>query len=122
MWLGSQFCAEYITRHRDVLRDVPSFWTREQRGEEASAWLVFRHKLEYLAALSEAGRQGPRRAFCIPESAVAASNVSERVMLFLAIALMESFRIAVDVGVEPDLAAMPGFVTDRSRRAIVATW
>ncbi|MGX7829784.1 helix-turn-helix transcriptional regulator [Actinokineospora sp. 24-640] len=49
MWLGSDFCARHILRHTDALHDVPAFWTREQRGEESSTWLVFAHKYTYLA-------------------------------------------------------------------------
>ena len=48
MWLGSQFCASHILRHTDTLTDMPAFWTREQRGEEASTWLLFEHKYDYL--------------------------------------------------------------------------
>src|SRR5262249_40580493 len=43
-WLGSEFCARYILRHSAELTELPVFWTREQRGEEACTWLLFRHK------------------------------------------------------------------------------
>lgn len=123
MWLGSQFCASHILRHSDALCAAPRFWTREQRGEEASGWLLFAHKLSYLqqsAANDEA--DGPRRAFCIPPSAVTGSPRAERVLLILAMALMESFGIDVDVCAEPEYAAVPGFVADDRRTAIMANW
>lgn len=122
MWLGSRFCAEHIFRHAGELTDVPSFWTREQRGEEASSWLLFRHKLDYLAGYARHGVEVPRRAFCVPEDSVRESSVPERVLMFLCVALMESFGIVVDVGTDPELARVPGFVTDREGRAIVANW
>lgn len=48
MWLGSIFCAKHILRHAETLSGTPMFWTREQRGEEASTWLFFAHKYNYL--------------------------------------------------------------------------
>lgn len=123
MWLGSQFCASHILRHASVLTDVPMYWTREQRGEEASTWLLFAHKYAYLRETG-ASAQGdtPRRAFCVPPAVVTNSNRPERIMLLLAMALMESFGITIDVCVEPEYAAVPGFVFDRHRHAIVANW
>jgi transcriptional regulator with XRE-family HTH domain len=44
MWLGSDFCARHILKGLGEMPALPSFWTREQRGEEASAWLLFDHK------------------------------------------------------------------------------
>ena len=125
MWLGSQFCASHILRHTDTLTDMPAFWTREQRGEEASTWLLFEHKYDYLrqsAGAASGADTGPTRAFCIPASAVADSSRPERILLLLAVALMESFGITVDVCAEPEYAAVPGFVFDGHRRAIVANW
>jgi transcriptional regulator with XRE-family HTH domain len=125
MWLGSQFCASHILRHTEKLTDIPAFWTREQRGEEASTWLLFAHKYAYLRQ-SGGARPGsdtaPTRAFCIPPSAVADSSRPERIMLLLAMALMESFGITVNVTAEPEYAAVPGFVFDGHRHAIVANW
>src|SRR6185312_15633687 len=118
-------CARHILRHTDALTDVPTFWTREQRGEEASTWLLFAHKYAYLQQLpsGEPGR-GPAltRGLCVPPSTVIDSSRSERILLLLAIALMESFNIAVNVTTEPEYAPVPGFVFDGSRRAIVANW
>ena len=48
MWLGSDFCARHITRHSAAMTGAPTFWTREQTGEAASAWLLFAHKYDYL--------------------------------------------------------------------------
>jgi transcriptional regulator with XRE-family HTH domain len=123
MWLGSHFCASHILRHVDTIADVPRFWTREQRGEEASTWLLFAHKFAYLQRSAGNGDHiAPRRAFCIPPSAVSESHQAERILLLLAMALMESFGIIVDVCVEPEYTAVPGFVVDGHRKAIVANW
>lgn len=125
MWLGSDFCARHILRHADTLTDVPVFWTREQHGEEASTWLLFAHKYDYLrrspAAFAGTGAT-PTRAFCIPPSAVVESRSAEKTLLLLAAALMESFGIRVDVCVEPEYTTVKGFVLDQNRRAIVANW
>jgi hypothetical protein len=121
-WLGSVFCAGHIRRHYPVLTDVPVFWTQERRGEEASTWLLFTHKLDYLRATA-AQFAGSRtvRAFCVPRSAVDGSPSGERILLLLAVALMESYGIEVVVTDKPEYAGTAGFVSDR-RRAIVATW
>ncbi|WP_025616837.1 hypothetical protein [Salinispora cortesiana] len=53
--------------------DQPVFWTREQYGEEATTWLLFRHKIDYLHATSErftTPTVPAARVFCIPETAV----------------------------------------------------
>ncbi|MFF5291907.1 hypothetical protein [Paractinoplanes globisporus] len=124
MWLGSMFCADHIRRHTSDLTGPPVFWTREQRGEEAASWLLFTHKNQYLQDTS--GRAGPGeqlvRAFCVPRSAVAESASSERALLLLAAALMESYGIRATVTDASELAATPGFVYDNDRRAITATW
>jgi len=121
MWLGSQFCANHILRNSDKLTATPSYWTREQRGEEASTWLLFAHKYAYLQQ-STGTDTTPTRAFCVPPSTVAASAKPERILLLLAVALMESFGITVDICSEPEYAALPGFVFDGHRHAIVANW
>jgi transcriptional regulator with XRE-family HTH domain len=124
MWLGSDFCARHILRYAERLADAPAFWTREQRGEEASTWLLFAHKYEYLRRL--AGRFGSNtglsRAFCIPADTVAASPRFERVVLLLAAALMESFGVRIEVCGDPEYAGVEGFVLDHSRQAIIANW
>jgi hypothetical protein len=123
MWIGSYFCAHHILRHLDGLADIPEFWTRERRGEEASTWLLFRHKYDYLRAIAERFAGGPMtRAFCIPPDAVAASPPGERILLLLSAALMESFGIQVNVCTETEYSAVEGFVLDRGREAIVANW
>jgi DNA-binding XRE family transcriptional regulator len=125
MWLGSDFCARHILRHSDTLIDVPVCWTREQRGEEASTWLLFAHKYTYLrqSAAKFVGTQtAPTRALCIPPASAGASSRPERILLLLAVALMESFGIRVDVCVEPEYTSMHGFVFDQHRQAIVANW
>ncbi len=123
MWVGSDFCARHILRHLDDLGGVPEFWTREQRGEEASTWLLFRHKYEYLQAVMERFGGTPlRRSFCIPPDTVAASPTGERVLVLFAAALMESFKISIAVCPDPEYGAVPGFVLDPGHRAIVANW
>ncbi|MFC8850357.1 MULTISPECIES: helix-turn-helix domain-containing protein [unclassified Micromonospora] len=124
MWLGSAFCADHINRQSADLTEVPTFWTREQTGEEASTWLLFGHKLRYLAATAarfNTSSQQMTRLFCVPRVAVDATTRSERVLLLLAVALMESFGIDVAVTDEPEYSALPGLVLTR-QRAIVATW
>ena len=84
MWLGSSFCARHILRNLASPQGLPAFWTREQTGEEACAWLLFRHKHTYLQQISGqfAGTADPLvRGFCVPEDAVMASVRWERVLL-----------------------------------------
>jgi hypothetical protein len=123
LWLGSDFCARHILRHRHVLDSPPTFWTREQRGEEASAWLFFAHKFEYLVRL---GRQYPSgemtRTFCVPEDVVNDAQLGERVLVFLAMALMESFGIRTRMITEPEYAHVDGFALSGQRRAVIANW
>jgi hypothetical protein len=125
MWLGSDVCARHITKNLARLVDVPVFWTREQRGEEASTWLLFAHKLDYLRATTEPfARTGshPTRVFCIPEEAVAASPATERLLVLLAAALMEAHGVIVHVTAGPSYAEVPGFVWTSSGPALIATW
>lgn len=117
MWLGSDFCARHIVRNLGVLDRQPLFWTREQRGEEASPWLLWRHKLAYLQRTS---RGGVARGFCIPEAQVAASPRYERALLFLSAALMEANGIQVRVTDEPSYGEVEGFVL--GGKAIIANW
>lgn len=123
MWLGSQFCADHVRRHTPVLTGPPVFWTREQCGEQAASWLLFDHKQRYLSDTAPASAgDSVIRAFCIPREAVTASPPSERALLVLAVALMESYGICTAITDAPDLAGTPGFVSDRQRTAITATW
>jgi hypothetical protein len=64
------------------------------------AWLIWTHKFEYL---QRTVRRFVimRRGFCIPESEVSASPTYERVMLLLAMSLMEAFGITVELTTEP---------------------
>lgn len=125
MWLGSSFCARHILRNLARPTGVPVFWTREQRGEEAAVWLLFRHKLEYLRRISAqfTGHSALlARGFCIPEDAVMPSPRWERILLFLSISLMESLGIATTVSADPAYAEVDGFVLLPGEQAIVATW
>lgn len=124
MWLGSEFCARHVLRYVDELGfEPPLFWTQEQRGEEASGWLLFAHKHGYLQALARryAGAH-MTRVFCVPEQAVTGSPAAERILLLLAAALMESYGIETVLSAAPEYGATAGFALDRRRRAIVATW
>lgn len=125
LWLGSDFCARHILRNLAWPTGVPVFWTREQRGEEACTWLLFRHKQEYLWRTSAqfAGATARlARGFCIPETAVALSPRWERVLLFLSVALMESLGIHTHVCTDPGYADVDGFVLLPADQAIIATW
>ncbi|MFC7483071.1 XRE family transcriptional regulator [Luedemannella flava] len=123
MWLGSQFCARHILRHAASFTQVPAFWTREQHGEEASTWLLFTHKLDYLKTIAaQVGEAGVTRSLCVPPDLVSGSPRSERALLLLAVALMESFAIEVSVCVDPEYATVEGFVLDPGHRAVVANW
>ncbi|MGH8347229.1 MAG: hypothetical protein ACRES5_11795, partial [Pseudomonas sp.] len=119
MWLGSDFCARHIVRNLGRLQASPLFWTREQRGEEASTWLLWRHKVAYLQRTSSLGTP-VARGFCLPEHTVDESPRHERVLLLLSAALMESFGIRVCVTPEPDYGDVEGFVLGGS--VIVANW
>lgn len=121
MWLGSHFCVRHILRNSENLLDVPTFWTSEQRGEEACNWLLFKDKYVYLEKVRE--RFGKTtRIFCVPESAVQNSASYERILLFLAIALMESLGIEVCVTVDPVYASVGGFVLTPGSRVLIANW
>ncbi|MFE4829873.1 transcriptional regulator, XRE family protein [Streptomyces sp. NPDC056672] len=124
-WLGSAFCAQHIQRRLEGVSEPPVFWTREQTGEQAAAWLFFRHKSDYLRALAArySGSATPlSRAFCIPETEVIRSSRYERILLFLAITLMEMHRIRVQVMVQPEYSAVDGFALVPGQRAVVANW
>lgn len=118
-WLGSRFCVDHVLRYRDRLTSTPFFWSREQSGEEASSWLIWTHKIQYLGEISSAFK-GHRRAFCIPEHEVAISPRYERIALLLAAALIEAFQITVHVTTDPDHGQVEGFVL--GGEAIVANW
>ncbi len=122
MWLGSDFCARHILKALPDLPEVPAFWTREQRGEEASAWLLFDHKYPYLQATTRALGGPSTRAFCVPESVVHTSPRHERILLFLAVALMESLGIHAQFTSDASYEAVEGFVVSPNKEAIIANW
>lgn len=119
MWLGSEFCARHIVRNLDRLDASPLFWTRERQGEEASTWLLWRHKIAYLQRTSSMGTPVVR-GFCLPEHLVDESPRHERVLLLLAAALMESLGIGICVTPEPGYSEVEGFVLGGP--VIVANW
>ncbi|MER5927842.1 helix-turn-helix domain-containing protein [Streptomyces mirabilis] len=122
MWLGSDFCARHILRALPDLPTLPAFWTREQRGEEASAWLIFDHKFPYLRETTKALGSTSTRAFCIPEDVVRFSPRYERILLFLAVALMESLGIHAQFTTDPAYEAVEGFVVAPDKEAVIANW
>jgi hypothetical protein len=126
MWLGSDFCAQHILHNLDDHRDSPVFWTREQRGEEASTWLLFRHKQDYLHATSaffrRSGARMPARIFCLPENVVEATHKPERILLLLAVAQMEASGVRAVVTVDPAYTEVPGFLIGNAEQTLVATW
>ncbi|WP_280339732.1 helix-turn-helix domain-containing protein [Nocardia neocaledoniensis] len=124
MWLGSSYCARHILRNAESLSATPRYWTAERSGEAASGWLLFRHKLEYLRRTAKiaTGSTRPTRTFCLPPASIAALEPPDRILLLLAVALVESFGIQVVISVEDDLAEIPGFVLDRDGTAILANW
>ncbi|MEU7090887.1 helix-turn-helix transcriptional regulator [Kitasatospora aureofaciens] len=123
MFIGSQASAHYILDSRSALGEDPVFWTREQSGEEAATWLFFIHKLDYLRRTAPATPEatgGTGRAFCIPPEAVTRSPGHERVLLFLAIALMESLGITTWITDNSDLMETEGFALLPQQRAVIA--
>jgi transcriptional regulator with XRE-family HTH domain len=122
MWLGSQFCARHILRVLPDLPSLPVFWTREQRGEEASAWLFFDHKYPYLQATTDNLGACTTRTFCVPEPVVRDSPRHERILMFLAVALMESLGIQAQFTSDPVYEPVEGFVVSPNREAVIANW
>lgn len=94
----------------------------QEAGQEACTWLLFSHKLAYLRATSRYFGSTPMvRMFCVPERAVRDSPPFERILLFLAVALMEAHGVHVHVCTEQEYSDLDGFVLAPGR-AIVATW
>jgi transcriptional regulator with XRE-family HTH domain len=123
MYLGSDFCARFILRGLPALGAPSVAWTKEQHGEEASTWLLFDHKYRYLRETVSMVGGSMDRGFCIPTSAVATSPRYERVLLFLAIALMESLGIRVYLTTDANYASVEGFViAPEHHNAIIADW
>ncbi|WP_424892285.1 transcriptional regulator, XRE family protein [Streptomyces sp. XH2] len=123
-WLGSMFCARHLERHLSDAARPPVFFTREQTGEEAATWLLYRHKVDYLRSQTHrfVGGTPLSRAFCIPEGVVRRSARYERILLFLAVALMEHHGVQVRVTPRPEFGAVDGFALIPGQRAVVATW
>ncbi len=125
-WIGSEFCARHILGHYEAMKEAPVFWTREQCGEEACTWLLFKHKYNYLLRtrrhFSGFNASPLSRTFCIPDVSVSRSPTWERILLFLSLALMESLDIQTHVHAEPEYACVPGFVLVPTQRTIIANW
>ncbi|RLU81971.1 transcriptional regulator, XRE family protein [Streptomyces griseocarneus] len=122
-WLGSSFCARHLQRQLLDAARPPVFMTREQTGEEAAAWLFYRHKSDYLRAQARRFPRGSMsRVFCIPEAVVHRSGPYERVLLFLAVALMEHLGVRVMVTPRAEFGAVDGVALVPGQRAALATW
>ena len=125
MWLGSESCARFIISSTQDSSNQPVFWTREQCGEEASTWLFFQRKLGYLHATSRRFTDtsgSTSRTFCVPEYAVLNSPPSERVLLLLAAALMESLGIRTQFCPDAALSHTDGFALAPDSEAVIANW
>jgi hypothetical protein len=123
IWLGSDFCARHILRNLEEVPAPPAFWTREQTGGEACPWLLFEHKHAYLRATRDRfGESSLSRMLCIPHRVVASSALDERVLLLLAVALMEAMGIHVKVCDDPSYSDVEGFVLGGQDKAIIANW
>ncbi|MFW6723227.1 hypothetical protein ACHZ98_24305 [Streptomyces sp. MAR4 CNY-716] len=125
-WLGSHVCDQHILRElRADSGEPPVFWAREQYGEEAAAWLFFRHKHTYLRSLRDAlaGSDRPYgHVFCLPHNAVKTSERYERTLLFLTLALLERHGLTTWVCTEPEYAQVDGFALLPGERAVIANW
>ncbi|MDH6522379.1 hypothetical protein [Streptomyces sp. SAI-090] len=123
-WWGSAFCAQYIERELEGAGEIPVFWTREQRGAEAAPWLFFRHKIDYLRSTGRFadGGQATSRVFCVPEASVLRTERYERVLLLLAVALMERYGIRVRLVADSAYTDMDGVAFIPGQKAVVANW
>jgi hypothetical protein len=124
-WLGMYFCAEHIIRRLDEGSSPPVFWTPVRTGEEAAVWLFFASWTQFRHALQERladGAAAPERVFCIPEAEAGASQRYERILLWLAVAMMERDGQTIWVCAEPEYKRIDGFVLVPGRRVISANW
>jgi hypothetical protein len=123
-WIGSSACANHLLTNLHRIDTAPDFWTRERTAEEASTWMFFSHKVKYLEETQRrygSAAEPASRTFCIPESTFANATLQERIILLLAMALMESFTVTTRICTHPEYAATDGFAASAST-AIIATW
>ncbi|MEU4293197.1 hypothetical protein AB0E63_33675 [Kribbella sp. NPDC026596] len=118
-WLGSWFCTRRTVRSFDRLACQPCLRTNERRGEEAASWLLWRHRFEYLRRTAR-WFQGIRCGFSVAETDIADSPMYERVLLLLAVALKETFGIAVVLRSGPERVDVDGCAL--SGGATAANW
>ncbi|MFD7853358.1 hypothetical protein ACFV6B_03550 [Streptomyces microflavus] len=123
-WMGSAFCARHVEQELTDAKEPPVFWTREQSGEEAAPWLFFKHKIEYLRTMMRYQSLSSQtvRVFCLPEESIGQMARYERVLLVLAIALMERLGIRVRVIPHPEYSEVDGVALVPGHRAVVANW
>lgn len=122
-WLGMHVCARHITRRLAGTSAPPLFWTPLSSAEDAAAWLFFACRTEYLNAVQDAaGGVPPERAVYIPEDALRDAGPHERVLLWLAVALMELHGLDVRVYADPGFARTDAFVLVPDEKVIVTNW
>ncbi|SHN74633.1 hypothetical protein [Cryptosporangium aurantiacum] len=125
LWLGSRHCARHTIRRLRRPVDTWALWHRDCRGEEAAAWLFFRHQHDVVRTVLDHladGRTPLGSAFCVPAAAVKDSPAFERILLFLAIAWLESCGVPAWVCAEPEYAQVDGFLLVPGQRAVVTNW
>ncbi|MDX3435602.1 hypothetical protein [Streptomyces stelliscabiei] len=124
-WLGSHACATYLRRHLGPADAAPVLWSRVQYGGQAAGWLLFaeRHQVLQLMQECSVGVEGTAGCvFGIPESAVKDSEPYERLLLLLAMALMESYGLTVHIHRERAHSDTAEFIIAPQHLAIVADW
>jgi hypothetical protein len=124
-WLGSRFCFQHVTRQLRDTPEPPMSWMRLRRGEEAAAWVFFRAGTNVSEAPYDrfAGASPPVGcALCVPEAIVKESERYERILVFLAAALLEFHGVTVWLCAEPDYSQLDEFTLVPDRRAVVANW
>ncbi|MFJ9173517.1 hypothetical protein [Streptomyces sp. NPDC102360] len=122
-WLGMHVCARHITRQLAGTSAPPLFWTPLPSAEDAAAWLFFACWPEYLSAIRDgAGAAPSERALYIPEAVLRDAGPHERVLLWLAVALMELHGLEVRVYADPGFARTDAFVLVPDDKVIVTNW
>ena len=124
-WLGSRLCARHALGQLPEHCEPWALWNRDSRGEEAAAWLFFRHQHEFVRAARDriSGDRAPLgSAFCVPAAVAKDSPRYERILLFLAVAWMELRGLVTWVCAEPEYAQADGVVLVPGQRAVVTNW
>ncbi|WP_405728731.1 hypothetical protein OG885_09020 [Streptomyces sp. NBC_00028] len=123
-WLGSYACASYLRRHLGSVDNAPVLWSRVQYGGQAAGWLLFTERHQVLQLMQERSIGAVDAAGCvfaIPESAVKDSEPYERLLLLLAMALMESYGLTVHIHSDRAHSDTAEFIVAQ-RLVVVADW